>query len=238
MRNRSRLSSRLERKTKKNLILSILGTVVIIFLLFKVGIPLIANVGLFISNIKDSQEVNTVKKEVFVAIPMLESTYTATHSATVDISGSIPQKLTVLLYVNDSLTDRITPEKDNAFTFKGVSLKKGTNTIKAKAENDDKKESDFSNTITIIYKNDKPNLTIDDPSDGKTFSKDENTAKVTGKTDQINKVTVNGFWAIVDSEGKYSYTLPLQNGENQIKVTSTDEAGNTIEIERKVTYNP
>ncbi len=195
------------------------------------------SVGLFISNAKDSQETAVKKETVYVTTPILDPTFTATHSATVDISGRIPQKLTVKLYVNDTLVDKITPSKDKTFTFKGVSLEKGTNTIQAKAENDDKKESDFSNTITIDYKNDKPKLTVENPSDGKTFSKDDNAALVTGTTDTGNKVTVNGFQAIVDSEGKFTYNLPLQGGENTIKITATDDAGNTTDMERKVTYN-
>lgn len=195
------------------------------------------SVGLFISNAKDSKDTAVQKDTVYVTTPILDPTYTATHSATVDISGRIPQKFTVKLYVNDTMVDKITPEKDKTFTFKGVSLEKGTNTIQAKAENADLKVSDFSNTITIDYKNDKPKLTVDNPSDGKTFSKDDNAAQVTGTTDAENKVTVNGFWAIVDSEGKYSYNLPLQGGDNTIKITATDDAGNTTDMERKVTYN-
>lgn len=195
------------------------------------------SVGLFISNAKDSKDTAVQKDTVYVTTPILDPTYTATHSATVDISGRIPQKFTVKLYVNDTMVDKITPEKDKTFTFKGVSLEKGTNTIQAKAENADLKVSDFSNTITIDYKNDKPKLTVDNPSDGKTFSKDDNAAQVTGTTDAGNKVTVNGFWAIVDSEGKYSYNLPLQGGDNTIKITATDDAGNTTDMERKVTYN-
>lgn len=195
------------------------------------------SVGLFISNAKDSKDTAVQKDTVYVTTPILDPTYTATHSATVDISGRIPQKFTVKLYVNDTMVDKITPEKNKTFTFKGVSLEKGSNTIQARAENDDKKESDFSNTITIDYKNDKPKLTVDNPSDGKTFSKDDNAAQVTGTTDAGNKVTVNGFWAIVDSEGKYSYNLPLQGGDNTIKITATDDAGNTTDMERKVTYN-
>lgn len=237
MRNRSRLSSQLEKRTKKSLILSILGILVVFFLLFKFGIPLMTNVGLFISNAKDSQEIATKKDTVYVTTPILDPTFSATHSATVDISGRIPQKFTVKLYVNDTMVDKITPERDKKFTFKSVALEKGTNIIQAKAENDDKKESDFSNTITIDYKNDKPKLTFENPTEGKTFSKDDNTAPVNGVTDVGNKVTVNGFQAIVDNEGKFSYNLSLQNGENTIKIIASDDAGNTTEMERKVTYN-
>ena len=48
---------------------------------------------------------------------------------------------------------------------------------------------------------------------------------------------MNEFWAIVDAGGNFSYTLPLQNGENTIKVVATDEAGNKTEYEVKVTYS-
>jgi bacillopeptidase F len=100
------------------------------------------------------------------------------------------------------------------------------------------KESEFSNVLTVAFKSAPPSLNLDSPSDGQSFSKDQNTATVKGVTDPDVKVTVNGFWAITDSQGNFSYDLPLQNGDNKITVIATDMAGNKNEKDIKVTYSP
>ena len=70
------------------------------------------------------------------------------------------------------------------------------------------------------------------------FEKDQSTVKVLGKTDPGVRVTVNGFWAVIDENNNFSYNLPLQNGENMIKIEAIDQAGNKTEKEIKVTYSP
>ena len=116
-------------------------------------------------------------------------------------------------------------------------IKPGENNIVAKTVVDNK-ESDPSNTITTILKSAPPSLNLFSPSDNQSFSKDQNMTEVKGTTDPDVKVTVNGLWAITDSNGNFEYSLPLQNGENTIKISATDLAGNKTEKEVKVTYSP
>ena len=100
------------------------------------------------------------------------------------------------------------------------------------------KESDFSNTIITAFKNAPPSLSLNSPTDGQSFSKDQNIASIKGATDTDAKVTINGFWAITDSNGNFSYSLPLQNGENKIRVEAIDIAGNKAIKEIKIIYSP
>ncbi len=93
-------------------------------------------------------------------------------------------------------------------------------------------------TFSINYINKGPNLTVNSPTDNQTFSGGNKTTVVQGTTDTDAKVTVNGFWAIVDDQGNFSYTLPLQNGDNQVNIVATDTAGNTTTVQKSVTYNP
>jgi bacillopeptidase F len=84
-------------------------------------------------------------------------------------------------------------------------------------------------------------LDVSSPSDGQGFNKNQvntgNTINVAGKTDQGVSVTVNGFWAVVDDNNNFSYTLPLQNGDNQIKIVAVDLAGNKTEKDLKVNFS-
>lgn len=231
---KSRRSKRLEKKTKKNLILFILGIIIIFVILVKYGIPLMANVALFISNSKGSQDAQE-KAVSYVSPPVLNPLLEATNSAQIVISGMATKDSDIELFVNDELKDKTKTDENGNFQF-SYTLSKGDNNIKSRTIINDKK-SDFSNAMTVTYKDIVPTLSIDTPADGQKFIKDQNTINVSGKTDQGNSVTVNGFIAIIHEDGTYSYNLPLKNGDNKITVVSTDQAGNTEEKSISVNYS-
>ncbi len=234
--NRSRLSRKLEHQTLKSFFFTIIGIIAIVFLLFKFGIPFLAQVSFLISGNKTE----TLKRNKidYVAAPFLYSLPNATNSAQTSISGKASKNQIIHLYVNDELIDKTKTKADNTFEFADITLSEGENSIKTKAVAEDKTESEFSDMLTVTLRHKAPTLTIESPSDGQTYTKDENNAQVKGKTDMGTKVTVNGYWAIVDAEGNFSYTLPLSSGENKIKIIAQDEAGNKTEHERKINYSP
>lgn len=225
----------MEQKTKKNLALSILGIILIILLAFKFGIPFLVNFSLFLSGSQNKTETST-QDTSFIVPPVLDSFPEATASAEVIISGIASKKQTINLYINSYLVDTIKAGDDGKFSFKQT-LKPGENTIQAKSVVNEK-ESDFSNNIITVFKNTPPSLNISSPSDGQSFSKDQNVANIKGTTDTEVKITINGFWAITDANGNFSYSLPLQNGDNKIKFVATDIAGNKNEKEIKINYSP
>ncbi len=224
----------MEQKTKKNLLLSVLGIILVMLLIFKFGIPLLINLSLFLSGSQGKEQVK-IQSSSFIAPPVLDSFPQATSSANIIVSGVASKKQTINLYLNDVLIDTAKVENDGKFSFKET-IKPGENTIKAKAVVNEK-ESDFSNTIITAFKSAPPFLNISSPTDAQSFSKDQAIADVKGTTDPDVRITVNGFWAITDSSGKFSYSLPLQNGENKIKISATDVAGNKTEKEIKINYS-
>lgn len=233
---RSRLSRRMETRSKKNLFLSVLGIVLIMFLMFKFGLPLLINLSLFLSGSKDNQEQLKNQDPSFIAPPILNSFPQATSSADIIISGIASKNQTINLYINENLIDKIKTKDNGSFSFK-EKISTGENVIKTKAVVGDK-ESEFSEIITTVFKNAPPSLNISSPTDGQSFAKDQNIAEIKGVTDIDVKVTVNGLWAITDNNGNFLYRLPLQNGENKIKVVAVDIAGNKTEKEIKVNFSP
>jgi len=225
----------MEQKTKKNLLLSILGIILVLLLVFKFGLPFLINLSLFLSGSKANQEQSENNNPSFIAVPILNSSPLATASANIIISGVASKDQTINLYINGSLIDKTKTKENGSFSFEET-IKPGENTIKAKAVMGDK-ESEFSEAITIVFKSAPPSLNVSSPSNGQSF-KDQDTVYIQGTTDPDVKITVNGFWAITDSQGLFSYRLPLQNGENKIKIVATDIAGNRKELEIKVTYYP
>ncbi len=236
---KSRLNRTLEKKTKKNLYLSLAGIIIILFLLVKFGIPALINFSLFLAQGKDQQiAAQKAQNQQLVFPPVLTQSFTATNSAQITISGSASPKEKVELFVNNNLTDIVDTKDDGSFHFNNVTLNSGSNTISAKAKLSNK-ESDFSNALTISYTNKAPSLTVDSPNDGQTFSgSSQQEVTVKGKTDNGDiRITVNGFWAIVDGSGNYSYTLHLQNGSNHISVVAQDSAGNQTQKDFNINFN-
>jgi hypothetical protein len=233
---KSRLNKYNESRNKKTTILSIIGIVIILFLVLKFGLGILVSFSVFLSgggnqnnNFQASNQIN------FIAPPLLNPIVTATNSANIIISGKTDKNNTVYLYINGAIVDHAQTQDNGTFNF-SETLNKGSNQIYAVAEYKNKR-SESSDSFTVYFSNSQPALDVSAPSDGQSFNKDQNTVNVAGKTDPGVKVTVNGFWAVIDDNNNFSYTLPLQNGDNQIKILATDQAGNQNEKDLKVTYS-
>lgn len=237
MAKRSRLYRNLEKQTRKNVILNLFGIFVVLFLLIKFGIPILANFALFLSNTRNSVSSQTTQQgSNFISAPQLNPLPDATNSAQLKVSGIAQASSTIDLYLNDDIVDKTQADKNGNFSFEET-LNKGNNKIYTKSRVD-KNISDPSQTFDVIFKNTNPALTVNSPADGAQFSKDQSPINITGTSDSDTKVTVNGFWAIADQNNNFSYQLPLQNGDNQIKIIAVDSAGNKTEKDIKVTYSP
>lgn len=228
---RSRRANRAEKQSKKTLFLSILGILIIFAVIFKFGIPLLIGFSTIISGSNNSE---TSQKESisFVSSPFLDAVVDATNSADLKIKGEASSKIKVELYLNGGLEESDTSDAKGDFSF-SIKLIEGSNTIKARAVKDDKKSS-FSKEQTIYYVKGAPQLVIDYPADGEKFSKEKKVITVSGHTNIICEVTVNGFMAATDDENNFSYNLPLKEGDNEIKVIAVDDAGNSSEKTIKI----
>ncbi|HEX8932029.1 MAG TPA: hypothetical protein VF810_02650 [Patescibacteria group bacterium] len=233
---RSRLQRHLQEQSLRNILLATGGIIIIIILMATFGINFLINFSLWVKH--PSQNVISNKDSViYIAPPVLNSLSEATKSAQITVSGYAGDKQTIKLYVNGKFVDQAMVNKDKQFSFDNVALAKGNNELKAKAINNDKKESDYSTIVNITYVDKPPALDISYPQDGQTISKGDSPIKVTGKTDPGIKVTVNDFWAITNDDGNFSYSLPLNDGDNTIKIVATDNAGNQTTKELKVKTN-
>ena len=234
---RSRLHKRLENKSRKNFLFNLIGIVFIAVLLFKFGIPILINFTLFVSGQTGSKADTIQKNNVsFVAPPVLNPLPIATNSAEIVVSGTASKNQTISLYVNNIMTDQAKTQDNGNFSF-NLTLTEQENIVKARSIVKDK-ESDFSQSLNISYKDSAPALNIEHPADEQSFSKEETSIEVKGQTDPLVKVSVNGFRAIIDQYNNFSYNFPLNEGENVIVVTALDEAGNKTEKEIKVIYHP
>ncbi|HUD44039.1 MAG TPA: hypothetical protein VMR41_00690 [Patescibacteria group bacterium] len=236
----SRIRRHIEQQSERTLFLSIVGSLLVIIFLIFYGVPLLSKFALMLSNSKASTtNATTGNSPSFIAAPVLNDTFTATNSATVSISGSAIKNQDIKLYVNGTFAGDKQVDDNGTFTFDNVVLTAGNNDIKAQATTNNNVTSDYSNDLQISYSNKGPTLTVNTPSDNQTFSGgNSKTLQIQGTTDAECKVTVNNFWAIVDGQGNFTYSMQLQNGDNNLTIVSTDPAGNITTVQRKVTYNP
>jgi len=235
---RSRLRNKVRNTLYKNTFVSIAAFAVILIIVVFFGLQLLVKFSLLIGKIKSINEApSTNSQSEFVLTPTLNPILEATNSAKLDISGigSTPGQ-TIELYVNDEKQDDTVVDNNSQFNFSGITLGLGENLIKVKAK-EKEKESQFSPTAKIVYETTPPALEIKQPTDGQTINKKAEVV-VMGKTDAEASISVNDFLPIVDSSGNFSYTLPLKEGENIIKIIAKDKAGNETSNEIKVTYQP
>lgn len=236
---RSRMRWATEQRSKKTLLITTLSLLALIGVLLAFGPSLLVNFSVLLGNLNGSEEkTNTNETPSYIAPPVLDPQPDATNSARIHVSGvaSAGTQDQIKLYVNDEVLDVTHPKTNDMFTFDNVPLKEGENEIKAITIIKDKK-SDYSSPITILYLKEPPELIIDEPKDGDSFNGDDSPFMVKGKTNPGARVTINDFLPITKDDGTFSYSLPLQNGENKIKVIATDKAGNKTEKEIKVTYS-
>lgn len=232
---RDRLKRKLKKKAIRNTLLILGGLIAFGVIIFMFGTQLLIQFSLLLT--KDGSVTPNETQEVsYIAPPDLDPVADATNSAKMKITGtSTVENAVIKLYINGSLTDSVNVNSKNEFEFKSVILEEGSNEIKAKTEVDGKL-SDYSSSLNIVYQNEPPDLSIEYPADGQTLKNDNQT--ITGKTVAGASVTVNGFRAIVQPNGNFTYNIKLQNGGNNIKIVTTDTAGNKTEKEINVTFSP
>lgn len=198
----------------------------------------VGGVGL-IKNItgQTTQKAEAVADNANAAPPVLNIPFEATNSSSIDIPGYATPGSKVKLFLDDEEKEIVEVSDEGNFTFKNISLNLGTNNIYAKTVDDKSKESLPSKTIRVIFDNEKPKLEISEPEDGKSIQ-GERKLKVAGKTEPQAKIYLNNSQVIVDSEGKFTTTISLNDGENIVTIKSQDSASNSTELSRRVNFQP
>ncbi len=225
---KSRFKEHLQKEASRNVIFAILGIILVVALLIIFGTNILVSFSLLVGKISgtDDPPAETQQNVTYIAPPTLDPTAEATSSAAVVITGYGKPDQRIDLYRNGKMISKTTVKSNNTFRFTNVTLVEGVNSLKARAVTDDNQRSNYSNEIRISLLNKSPELSVDFPQDGQVFKKDQSPIKISGKTDPGVKITVNDFRAIVDSSGNYSYLYNLKDGDNNLKIAATDNAGN------------
>jgi hypothetical protein len=235
----SRLSRRQEKENIRrafiyiSLALVLLGTTVLL------GIPILVKVAVFFAEIKGSSLPVEQTDLLAPPPPRINLLPEATKTAYINLSGTAEAGATVEIYINDKKIDSIVSDSDSKFSTGKLRLEEGRNSIYAIALDSSGNQSSTSEKHYIWYDEEPPELEITSPQDGASFyGEQEKSIEVQGKTESGVTVLVNDRMVIVNSEGGFSTTFSLNEGENLIKVVAQDEASNETEQEIKVIYFP
>lgn len=194
------------------------------------------------------KRLTSVAANASLAPPVLNIPYEATNTAQIDIQGYSSPGSKVKLYIDDTEKQTSDVNADGNFTFQKVTLSLGTNNIYGTTTDDEGKISFASKTLKVIFDNEKPLLTLNEPEDGKNIQGGEKKVKMSGKTEtgadvfiseaSNDGVVINGTQTIVDKDGNFSTDLALNDGENNFTIKALDSAGNFTETGRRVIYQP
>lgn len=231
----SRLIRHEERKQQKRLVWALGGMLGLVIFLFVFGLKILVGFSLFVDRIRGTTPQQQQTQELILP-PILEPLPEATNSASITITGKSDAGVKIVLYVDEEETTTLPTKDDGTFSFT-KKLTEGDHTVSAKAKNDKDVLSGLSNVVRVSILRTKPELTVTMPQEGARIVGDSNTVVVKGKTSPDNAVTINDRLAVVTNDGLFSYTQTLTEGENVLRITATDPAGNQTTEDRRVTYS-
>lgn len=232
----SRLRSRQAQKAKRNTYLLLAGSIVTILLLVTFGTQAVFGLTGLISGVRHGGASRAEDTTMIIpSQPQFIENFSATKSASITLSGRSDSETEVEIYQNDRLLGTATTDEMGKFEMI-VDLEKNTNTFSAVAISKSGGKSPASDNYSVRLLTGAPKLDLTNPKEGDTVR--ENPLQISGSTDPDNTVIVNEHLAIVSGTGNFNYIFQMNNGENKIKITARDEAGNETVKEVTIKYEP
>ena len=207
-----------------------------LFLLFIFGIvPL----SLKILEVMDSGKGGLINTDnIPPSAPSLSVPFEATNSAQIKVSGYTEPKAKVKLSLNGQETAELDAGDDGQFQAE-LNLSEGENKLSAKAYDQAGNESPASDTKIVVYDSTPPEIKIlNAENDQEIVGKQNREFRLEGETEPKAKVYINDRFTYADEEGKFAYTITLNEGDNRLKIKAVDPAGNENEIELNIKFKP
>lgn len=229
-----RIETQQQKQFKRQLLIYSIVFFIIILLFFTFGLRILVNGTVYLTNMFSNTQDNGQTNDRFFGQLEVDSIPEATNSAKIVVAGFATEYKRLDFYLNDNKIDEKNLGNDQSFEVTLGDLNPGENTFYIKAFSSDSKKQTKSTIYTISYKTEKPKLDISDPKDGDKTHNEEIT--VAGTTNADSYIRVNNQPVVVDTQGKFSTTVRLKEGENKIEVISSDTAGNEEKKTITITY--
>lgn len=225
---RSRLNRiRSKRDTTMAMVYLVLAGVLVVTLVLW-GVPWMAKTaGLLLT--KDTGVIEV--SELRPTPPIFSDVPEASAENKVSLGGFAQPGVDVILYVNGVEWKRSLTDDAGVFQFDQVELATGDNRIYAYAVTQRGSESEQSKEYYVRYDNEPPEITISSPEDGAVMrGQGQHLVTFQGIVgEEGTRVTVGERLAIVQSDGAFTVTYPLVEGDQEVIVKAIDRAGNETE---------
>lgn len=203
------------------------------------GVQIVATLGSIWSKFSPEMPgAKTKEEETFIGTPRLDPLPSAINDLTkFSVSGWANAGIDVVILINDEEAKTVLADSSGRFETGNLELSEGENKISAQAVSGKGKKSQPAKTVIVVFDKTPPELTVTEPIDKAEFKGSEQAwVTVSGSTEAKSVVAINEHQAIVDLEGNFRFQLRLSEGENPLKITAKDEAGNEKTIELTVKY--
>ena len=209
----------------------------LVMVMFKWGLPWFINILAGPSGQK-ATDINSSEDVLPPQIPVLSPLAEATNSATLKIEGYTESNVEVKILLNDA--EATNTNSDDGGLFKAeVKLSPGNNKIQVVAK-DGAGNTSQSVIKTINFDVKGVEITVDSPRDGsEIFGQSNQNVTFSGKVSKPDaSVNINGNYVRLDATEGFSSIVRLNQGDNNVSVKVTDQAGNTAEkiVKVKLTY--
>lgn len=215
----------------KKTVVFIFLTLALIGLIIDKGIPFLIQMAGFFGDLKSSKELVENEDQTPPSPPRLQALPEATNDPYITLKGFAEAGTTVKIFLNAELVKEVISDNDASFIVDSLFLNSGKNRLQAKAIDQAGNESEDSVIMIIDYDNQAPALEVNQPEPAEKV-------KISGKTEMEATLKINDHLVILDQEGSFTYPLDLQEGENKILVSATDQAGNQTKKEFILNYAP
>lgn len=168
--------------------------------------------------------------------PVFNQLPTSTKEKNIKVTGYAQQGSTIKLYVNGPEKASTVTGNDGVFIFENIELINGRNTLFAKSIDQKGNESKETDTYSIILDNEAPKIEITSPKENEIVKNLDKRITITGKVNEKSTITINDQVAIVKADLTFEHILGAKEGDMEIKIKATDEAGNETTQTIKIKY--
>ena len=235
------MSRFIKRRKKKNWSQIILLLIISLFLLaitIFIGLKLILSATSLMVSLDEKNKQSTKPNENIIRDinVTIEDIPKATNSARIMVKGSMDNIDSLSFYVNKIKVKEIYPKATNFSEAIGP-LNSGKNEIEISGKNNKLDKSVKSKIYSVDYNKEGPKIIILSPEDNTTVSSQE--IEIKGKVkNNVDILKINEMPVVLTQNGEFAKTVKLQKGENKIKITANDLAGNKDKQQIIINYSP
>ncbi|NCN87464.1 MAG: hypothetical protein GW941_01060 [Candidatus Pacebacteria bacterium] len=231
------ISSRLAKKEHRKLAQQ---TAIIIFVILALILGflflILPNIVRVAFNVLDGDVITNSSDDIPPQVPILDAPVEATYSGTIKLTGYGEAKSEVILVLNGDEADKKIITDEGTFEL-DAELTEGENSITTYSVDEAKNESLTSKKYSITLDKELPTIQIEEPENESTITLRKNQiTTIKGLTEPNARVFISGRLSVANSEGNFTGTYSLQEGENKILIKAIDKAGNESESELTVNF--